>query len=79
MSEITSPLALVIPLRLLRLLSVLKIPKLVNKIEFELIQVSKLVHAAKTIYFLVYLWHFAACFWFFVNLVEDEDTYKWLN
>lgn len=78
--DIRSPLAIVTPLRLLRVLSVFKIPDLLNKIEVELIQMATLISFAKTIYFLIYIWHFSSCMWFFVNIsVEDEDEYKWLN
>jgi hypothetical protein len=75
-----NPMYLVVPLRLLRVFSMFKIPELLNKIEFELIQVSNYITVVKTMYFLIYLWHFSSCMWFFINLhVEDEDTYKWLN
>ena len=35
---------------------------------------------SKTIYFLVILWHWSSCLWFFVNnSIEDKDDYKWMN
>lgn len=73
------PLPFILPLRLLRVLSVLKVPGLVYKIEFELIEASKFVTTAKVIYFLILLWHFSSSLWFFVNVVEADDTYKWIN
>jgi hypothetical protein len=76
----TTPLFAIVPLGMLRVLSMFKVPDLLNKIEFELIQLSKYITLAKTAYFLIYLWHFNSCLWFFINTqVESEDTFKWYN
>jgi hypothetical protein len=66
--DLMRPLLVIVPLRLLRVCSMFKIPALLNKIEFELIQVSNYITIAKTLYFLVYLWHWSSCMWFFINL-----------
>jgi hypothetical protein len=79
-SEIEDPLWLLTPLRLLRILTVARIPALLERIEINFIKVSGYIQMIKTILFLVYLWHWSSCLWFFVNLkVEHEDDYKWLN
>jgi len=32
------------------------------------------------VFFLLYLWHFSSCAWFFVNIeIEDSDTYRWVD
>lgn len=74
------PLWLITPLRLLRLYTVFRIPSLIERIETYYRNWSSVLMAFKAILFLVYLWHWSSCLWFFVNLkVEDEDVFKWMN
>jgi hypothetical protein len=76
--ETSSPIGIVVSLRLLRLVSVARIPSLLVRVEEMFLKFSVYLTATKTILFLVYLWHWAACIWFFTNNeIEDQD--RWMD
>ena len=79
-TDTTSPVGLIAILRALRLVTILRVPYLFERIEFTYLQLAQFVSVSKTIYFLVILWHWSSCLWFFVNnSIEDKDDYKWMN
>ena len=78
--EISDPLWLTEPLRLLRLLSIARIPLLLAKIEVHYLEMSTYLNAFKALLFLVALWHFSSCIWFYTgNSLEDQDVYRWIQ
>jgi hypothetical protein len=68
------PLWATAPARLLRLVSLARIQSIFLKVEFGNLSVARYVTGLKTILFLVYLWHWSSCFWFFLGYkIEGED------
>lgn len=77
--DITDPLWLVAPLRLLRIITIARIPPLLTKIEVHYLQLSVYLYAFKALLFLFSLWHFSSCIWFWANnSLEDKDVYRWI-
>jgi hypothetical protein len=54
------PLWIVVPFRLVRLVSVYHIIFLCEKLEIYYLEMTRYVTAAKTILFLIYLWHWSS-------------------
>jgi len=78
--ELVDPIWVIVPLRLLRIIAIGRIPRLLEKVEIVFLYLGMYISAMKTILFLWFLWHFAACMWFFVNLnVDDDDADTWVD
>ena len=78
--ELVDPIWVIVPLRLLRIIAIGRIPRLLEKLEIVFLYLGMYISAMKTILFLWFLWHFAACMWFFVNLnVDDDDADTWVD
>lgn len=70
--DVEDPLWLTAPFRLLRLLIIARIPLLLAKIEVHYLQMSEYLTAFKAILFLVALWHFSSCLWFYTNNTLED-------
>jgi hypothetical protein len=79
-AALTTPLWVVAPLRLLRTLALARLFSIFLKLEFHYLNASRYTTSLKTIIFLVYLWHWSSCFWFFLNSELERDTdYRWID
>jgi hypothetical protein len=80
LAAVSDPVWLIVPLRLIRIFGCYNIIHLFEKLEVVYLEMTRYVTAVKTILFLLYLWHWSSCTWFFVNnTVEDSDTYRWID
>jgi hypothetical protein len=76
---IKDPIWVVLPFKLLRLIAVGRIKSILYKFQFLVIKYTQYLGFVKTILFLVYLWHWASCTWFYVNIQEGPDTSTWVD
>jgi len=77
---ISDPIWLVVPLRLIRIYSVIRIPSLLEKIETNYRQWSSQLNAFKSVLFLFYLWHWSSCGWYYVNdTIEKDESFTWID
>jgi hypothetical protein len=68
-------------LRLLRILAIQKLLQTFEKFEIHLKTLNLFMYILKTILILFLLWHWTACFWFFINKRIELGLYEnnWYN
>ena len=72
------PLWIVVPLRLVRLIWILRIVHLMNKFDVSLRQYSLLKSILKACLFVFIIWHCVAWTWSFINIdLQPSDTTTW--
>lgn len=69
---ISSPRALIYVLRMIRLVSITRLPSLIHKFELFFKEDSHLIEALKSLFFLSLLMHWFSCLWFFSVRAQDE-------
>jgi hypothetical protein len=80
MALVPGPIWLTVPLRLLRLFGCYSIIWLFEKLEVVYLEMTRYVTVVKTLLFLLYLWHWSSCTWFFVNdSVESDSKFRWID
>jgi hypothetical protein len=72
--DVYTPLPLIAPLKALRLIAIMRIPSLLESIESRYIHFSQYIAGVKTFLFLVTLWHWSSCFWFFTNYQIESSA-----
>jgi hypothetical protein len=78
--EVGSPVWVIAPIRLMRLLSVPRLQQLMSKLEVHYLQVAEYLTAFKAILFLIMLWHWSSCVWFFTNFkLETAGVQRWFD
>ena len=66
--ELNQPnIAVISVIRLLRILAIQKLLVTFEKFEIHMKNLSIFMYICKTILILFLLWHWTACFWFFIN------------
>jgi voltage-gated potassium channel len=73
---IVKPVALIYLLRMVRLVSVFRLPSLIHKFELYFKEFSDVIGALKAIFFMSVLMHWFSCLWFF-SVEAQEETNSW--
>jgi hypothetical protein len=79
-SGVTDPIYIITPLRLIRLAAVPRLQTLLAKIEVHYLFISYYLSAIKALLFLISLWHWSSCVWFFTNYkLEGPEADRWYD
>lgn len=64
---------IILPLRLLRILALLRIPSLIEKIEVYWRNLAPVLNIFKAVLILIFLTHWSSCLWYFISLYSEEN------
>jgi hypothetical protein len=80
LDTVVDPIALIVIIRLFRICAMARMTSLFEKIEILYLDLVNPLGLCKIVLFLFYLWHYASCVWYFVNIIcEPEEDFKWVD